>query len=112
MKKKEVKEALDKINNLKNRIKFLTEKGYNPSFKLSDDIKNLENKLKKEKSVFSKITVYQRILLFLFLCIVILPITIIFYIVTTFNNPIIAGLIITLIVIEIIIMFFLLRFRP
>lgn len=111
MKKNEVIEALGKINNLKNRIKFLTDNGYNPSLIISDDIKNLEKNLKMEISVFLRITEFQRILLFLFFIIIVLPITIFFKIDTTFNNPAIFGIRITIILIEIIIMFFLLRIR-
>jgi len=115
MKQNDVKEALDKINNLNNRIKFLKDKGYNPSLKISDDISYLESNLKKEISVFlifpSKLSELQRILLFLFLIIIILPITIFFYSDATFNNPVIFGIKIALIIIEIIIMFILLRDR-
>ena len=116
MKKNEVIEALGKINNLKNRIKSLTDKGYNPSLKISDDISYLENNLKEEISGFFKfflnITFFQRIVLFLFICIVILPITSLFLIETFPNDPITSGIIIIFILIEITIMFYLLRFRP
>jgi hypothetical protein len=115
MNQNEVREALDKIYNLKNRIKSLKDKGYNPSLIISDDISFLENNLKKEISVFLifplKLSEFQRILLFLFLIIIILPITIFFNINATFNNPIIFLIKITFIIIEIIIMFFLLRDR-